>query len=91
MEQHNPIRKVDAVSVQSLPLVGYSVAKKMKNDDSRNIIAPINRNSLKMKGSSAENFSMAMLSEARVPGRAALLMGSTRLPLTRFPILIRCR
>jgi hypothetical protein len=86
IEQNKPTRNVEAVNVHSFPRVGYSVAKKMKKEDRRNIIAPTTRNSLKMRGSSAENFSTAMLSDANVHGRAALLIGSTRLPLTRFPI-----
>jgi hypothetical protein len=80
------MRNVEAVNVHSFPRVGYNVAKKMKKEDSRNIMAPTIRNNLNMKGSSAENFNMAMLSEAKVPGRAALLIGSTKLPLIRFPM-----
>lgn len=86
IEQNSPMRNVEAVNVHSFPRVGYSVAKKMKNEDKRNIIAPMTRNSLNMNGSSAENFRTATLSEAKVHGRAALLIGSTRLPLTRLPM-----
>ena len=88
MEQHSPMRNVEAVRVHSFPRVGYNVAKKMKNEERRNIIAPTTRASLNISGSSAENLRTAMLSDASVHGRAALLMGSTRLPLTRLPMLI---
>ena len=40
IEQHSPMMNVEAVRVQSMPLVGYNVAKNVKKEDRRNIIAP---------------------------------------------------
>jgi hypothetical protein len=56
----------------------------MNNDDRRNIMAPIRSMSLNKKGSSALNFRIVRLSPASVPGRVALIIGSTKLASTRF-------
>jgi hypothetical protein len=52
--------------------VGYNVAKKMKTEDNRNMIAPINRISLSSKGSPALNLRIVILNPASVAGRVAL-------------------
>jgi hypothetical protein len=87
MEQHIPIKKVVAVRVHRFFRVGYRVAKKMKKEDRRNMIAPMRSISLSSKGSSALNLSIVMLRAASVTGRAALLMGSTSFVPTVLPIM----
>lgn len=49
----------------------------MKKDDRRNIIAPTESRAWKAMGSFVLNFSIDMLKAANVPGRDALIMGST--------------
>jgi DNA-directed RNA polymerase subunit M/transcription elongation factor TFIIS len=78
-EHNNPKRKVIAVDLQRVLFNGYNVAKKMKNDENKNDIAPSNRITCKVCGSSELNFRITMLKLASDPGRVALFIGSMRL------------
>ncbi len=82
VEEHNkPKRNVIAVNVHRRLFAGQSVAKKMKNDESKNDIAPNNRINLNSNGSFTLNFIITMLKLANDPGRVALFIGSRRLLL----------
>ncbi len=61
-----------AVIVHKFFRVGYRVAKKIKNEDKRNIIAPTRRMSLSSNGSSTLNLRIVILKPASVAGRVAL-------------------
>ncbi len=74
-EQSNPTRKLRALDVHSLFLVGYIVYEKIENEDRRNPAAPSRNVRLRIWPGFVENCRTARSKPASVAGKDELTIG----------------